>query len=177
MVKSFKMSLFLSFLHIMYCRGTLSLSEKRWGWQRVNNAERDYQETNWYLEAIFDSMHCMLAGKHNFRFKLCMFYSQLKTILTLQLVLSQTRQQNVWNRLAGVLCVFLSCLLLRYTDTAPNPGVNVYVCLCVSVCMCAHVLQLCSRDYRWLSVLCPVDDHRWSDIWHGPDQRGCGQCE
>lgn len=37
--------------------------------------------------------------------------------------------------------------------------------------------QLCSSVYRWLSVLCPVNDHRWSDIWHGPNQRSCGQCE
>ena len=48
-----------------------------------------------------------------------------------------------------------------------------------SVCasLFVHFPQLRGRDYRWLAVLCPVDDHRWSDIWHGPDQRGCGQCE
>lgn len=43
-------------------------------------------------------------------------------------------------------------------------GLNVSFNMDIRVCVCVFVPQLCSRDYRWLSVLCPVDDHRWSDI-------------
>ena len=71
------------------------------------------------------------------------------------------------------LCFLQRSVTQKHEQTVnSNPG-PFSVCASLFV----HAPQLRGRDYRWLAVLCPADDHRWSDIWHGPDQRGCGQCE
>lgn len=66
-------------------------------------------------------------------------------------------------------------------STIPNireiNRLSLYMCF---VYLCVHLgtfSQLCGTGSRWLPVLCPVNDHRRGDIWHGPDQRGSGQCE
>lgn len=47
-------------------------------------------------------------------------------------------------------------------------------CLCVYMCVCAQVC--CRGDWRF-AILCVADDHWWSHLRYGSDQRVGGQRE
>ena len=58
------------------------------------------------------------------------------------------------------LCFLQRSVTQKHEQTVnSNPG-PFSVCASLFV----HAPQLRGRDYRWLAVLCPADDHRWSDI-------------